>query len=158
MNIKDMVGNPMEGSSEQQEVDSIPPSRQSQYSIQREDGSDLSNVKKSSSNEDFVVITMDQAVDKPNQFPVGLDSPAQRSSIDVDALRSKLSKLESVDNPKVISPTDSNSSSMQTREPFSKIAEVNLVGGEALRVAVPVDTAGIVIMWEFSTEPKVIIA
>ena len=159
MNIKDMVGDHMEGSPEQQEVvandDSIPPSRQSQYSIQREGGGDHSNLKKSSSNEDFVVITMDQAVDKPNQFPVGLDSPAQRTSFDVDALRSKLSQLESVDNPRVMSPTNSKSSALQTKEPFNKDAEVDLGGGEAHRVAVPVDMAGVVIMWEFSTEPKV---
>jgi len=159
MNIKDMVGDPIEGSLDQQEVfaddESIPPSRQSQYSIQREGGGDHSNLKKSSSNEDFVVITMDQAADKPNQFPIGLDSPAQRSSIDVDALRSKLSKLESVDNPRVMTPTDSATSSLKAKEPFSKNAKVDLEGGEAHRVAVPVDTAGIVIMWEFSTEPKV---
>jgi len=160
MNIKDMVGDRMEGSFEQQEVvandDNMPPSRQSQYSIQREDGGDLSSFQQSSSNDDdYVVITMDQATDKPNQFPVGLDSPAQRTSFDVDALRSKLSQLESVDNPRVVSPIDSNSGTLQTKEPFSKSAEVKLEGGETYRVAVLVEMAGMVIMWEFSTEPKV---
>ena len=155
-NIKDMIGGSSDLEISHDEVvandNSMPPSRQSQYSIQREDKQDI---KHSSSDEDFVVITMDQ--DKPNQFPVGLDSPAQHSSFDVDALRSKLSQLETVDHPMLSSPSGSLPGSLQAPEPFYRSDEVELKGGAVYQVSVQVDVAGIAINWEFSTEPKVCI-
>ena len=156
-NIKDMVsgGGNIERSHDEEVVandNSMPPSRQSQYSIQREDGQ---GIKQSSSEEDFVVITMEQ--DKPNQFPVGLDSPAQHNTLDVDALRSKLSQLETVDHPIVSSPTGSLPGSLHAQEPFYKSDNVELEGGGAHRVTIQVDIAGVAIIWEFSTEPKVCI-
>ena len=154
-NIKDMVSGSGERSHDEEVVandDNMPPSRQSQYSIQREDTQDI---KHSSSEEDFVVITMDQ--DKPNQFPVGLDSPAQHNTLDVDALRSKLSQLETVDCSMVSSPTGSLQGSSHVQEPFYKSDNVELEGGGAHRVTIQVDMAGVAIIWEFSTEPKVCI-
>ena len=151
-NIKDMVSGSGERSHDEEVVandDNMPPSRQSQYSIQREDKQD------SSSEEDFVVITMDR--DKPNQFPVGLDSPAQHNTLDVDALRSKLSQLETVDCSMVSSPTGSLQGSSHVQEPFYKSDNVELEGGGAHRVTIQVDMAGVAIIWEFSTEPKVCI-
>ena len=151
-NIKDMVSGDVERSHEEVVANdnSMPPSRQSQYSIQREDGQEI---KRSSSEEDFVIITMGQ--DKPNQFPVGLDSPAQHNTLDVDALRSKLSQLETVDHPMVSSPTGSLPGSLH--EPFYKSDDVELEGGGAHRVTIQVDMAGVAIIWEFNTEPKVCI-
>ena len=155
-NIKDMIGGSSDLEISHDEVvandNSMSPSRQSQYSIQRED---KQGIKHSSSDEDFVVITMDQ--DKPNQFPVGLDSPAQHSSFDVDALRSKLSQLETVDHPMLSSPSGSLPGSLQAPEPFYRSDEVELKGGAVYQVSVQVDVAGIAINWEFSTEPKVCI-
>ena len=155
-NIKDMVSD-VERSHDEEVVandDNMPPSRQSQYSIQKEDGQDI--IKCSSSEEDFVVITMDQ--DKPNQFPVGLDSPAQHNTLDVDALRSKLSQLETVDCSMVSSPTGSLQGSSHVQEPFYRSDNVELEGGGAHRVTIQVDIAGVAIIWEFSTEPKVCIS
>jgi len=158
-NIKDMVsGNDDIDRSHEELVgndNSIPPSRQSQYSIQREDGQDVNiNQSSSFSEDDYVVI--DCVNDKPNQFPVGLDSPAQRNTLDVDALRSKLSQLESVDNP-MVSPTGSLPGSIHAKEPFYKTADIELEGGGVHQVTIQVDTAGVVIIWEFNTEPKVCI-
>lgn len=157
-NIKDMVSGSgdVERSHDKEVVandDNMPPSRQSQYSIQREDGQDI---KYSSSEEDFVVITMDQ--DKPNQFPVGLDSPAQHNTLDVDALRSKLSQLETVDCSMLSSPTGSLQGSSHVQEPFFRSDNVELEGGGAHQVTIQVDVAGVAIIWEFSTEPKVCIS
>ena len=157
-NIKDMVSGSDEFERSHEEVvandNSMPPSRQSQYSIQREDGQEV-NIKKSNSasdEEDFVVINIGDG--KPNQFPVGLDSPAEQSSLDVDALRSKLSQLETVDHP-ISSPTSSLPGSYQAKEPFCRSDNVELEGGGAHQVTIPVDIAGVVIIWEFNTEPKV---
>ena len=160
-NIKDMISgsDDIEKSHEEEVVtnDNMPPSRQSQYSIQREDGQDFRlTVASSSSEEDFVVITMGHADGRPNQFPVGLDSPAQHSTLDVDALRSKLSQLEAVDDP-MASPTGSLPGSVHTNEPFYESENVQLEGGGAHKVVLRIDTAGVVIIWEFSTEPKVCI-
>lgn len=156
-NIKDMVSGSDDIERSHEELvandNSIPPSRQSQYSIQREDGQDA-NIKQSSSfsEDDYVIIGC--VNDKPNQFPVGLDSPAQHNTLDVDALRSKLSQLESVDNL-MVSPTGSLPGSLHTKEPLYKTVDVELEGGGAHRVTIQVDTAGMVIIWEFNTEPKV---
>lgn len=152
-NIKDMIsGRGDDGEKSHDELvakdNSMSPS--SQYSIQREDGQDIKY--SSSDSEDFVVITMDH--DKPNQFPVGLDSPAQHNTFDVDALRSKLSQLDTVDHPSS-SASSSLSGSLPTKEPFHESRELELEGGGVHRVPIQVDTAGVAIIWEFSTEPKV---
>lgn len=155
-NIKDMISGSGEFERSHEEVvandDSMPPSRQSQYSIQREDGQDVNTKQSSSSEEDFVVINIDH--DKPNQFPVGLDSPAQHNTLDVDALRSKLSQLETVDHP-ISSPTNSLHGSLHGKEPFYASNDMQLEGGGVHQVTIPVDMPGVAIIWEFSTEPKV---
>ena len=155
-NIKDMISGSGEFERSHEEVvandNSMPPSRQSQYSIQREDGQEVNIKSASSSEEDFVVINIGEG--KPNQFPVGLDSPAQQNSLDVDALRSKLSQLETVDHP-ISSPTGSLPGSYHAKEPFCKSDNVELEGGGAHQVTIPVDIAGVAIIWEFNTEPKV---
>ena len=116
-----------------------------------------SAVDKPSSDQAVNEPSSDQARDKPNQFPVGLDSPAQHSTIDVDALRSKLSQLETVDNP-MLSPTGSlPPGSVNAKELFFKSADIELEGGGVHHVRIQVDVTGVVIIWEFSTEPKVCI-
>ena len=127
--------------------------------VHREDEEDLNTEHNSSLSheEEYVIIPLEQARDKPNQFPVGLDSPAQHSTIDVDALRSKLSQLETVDNP-MLSPTGSlPPGSVNAKELFFKSADIELEGGGVHHVRIQVDVTGVVIIWEFSTEPKVCI-